>query len=143
MEVLTISGVGINPFSVRGIEQSYAPIDERSQNVRTINGMLIDVGDDAFNKLVTTIACEDMQSPLFDGIYPGKEVVIECVADLGYDTATGQSATRPIVTGSQRQQGSSTIWLYKPILTCLIDEIETDAELWGKVYAWTLVASEK
>lgn len=143
IEQLTITGAGQpNPYSIRGLVQELRPIGERSQVRRTINAAAVDVGNAAFDKFESTLACEDMSAPVFEGVFPGKQLTIECVCDLGYDTAAGGSPARPVVPGTDRIIGGGTIHLYRPIITFLVVDWEMEAEVWGKVYAWALELTE-
>lgn len=103
---LTLSGIGIVPFSARDISESLSAIDGGSLR-RTINGTLTDLTLTAFQKFRVTISGQDIQPPAFDGVWRGKEVTVGCVSELGKQltltSGVGSVAIgRKPVTGSGR-----------------------------------------
>ena len=48
--MLTLSGVGVPPYSARGLTQSLEPIDGAAQLRRTVNGALADLSYEPFRK---------------------------------------------------------------------------------------------
>lgn len=113
LTLLKLTGIGVAPYSARGLTQTLAAIDQAAQVRRTINGVLVDLGMAAFQKYKSTISCNDQLPPVCDGVWPGRSVEVECVAELCYVTSGG-SAQRPAVAGSTRVEGALTY--YRPVL---------------------------
>jgi hypothetical protein len=113
LTLLRLTGIGVAPYSARGLSQTIAPIDQAAQVRRTINGVLVDLSLTAFQKYKSSISCNDQLPPVCDGIWPGKTVEVECVAELCYVTAGG-TPQRTAVSGSSRTEGDLTY--YRPVL---------------------------
>ena len=62
-DMLTLSGIGVPPYSARGASQTLEPIQASQQLRRTINGELIDISRAEFRKYRSTISCVDQQPP--------------------------------------------------------------------------------
>ena len=97
--LLKISGVGMSPYAARGLTQTLNPIEQAKDLRRTINGELIDFSVEQFRKYASVISGSDQMPPGVAGIWPGRDVQVECIAELYYVTAGG-SAERPLVAGS-------------------------------------------
>jgi hypothetical protein len=111
--LLEISGMGIAPYSARGLTQTLTPIGAASVQRRTINGALDDLSRDQFRKFASKISCTDQTTPAIDGIWPGMELTVDCVVELV--APTGSPLSRTPVPGSQRMIGAFTA--YRPRLT--------------------------
>lgn len=83
--LLSIDGIDLGPYSTRDLTMTLEPIDQSSQVDRDINGELIDLSESQFQKYRVTISATDQQSPVFAGVFPGTEITITCVPQLGYD----------------------------------------------------------
>ena len=108
--LLRISGVGMSPYAARGLTQTLNPIDQSKDLRRTINGELVDFSVEQFRKYATVISGNDQMPPGIAGIWPGRDVQIECIAELYYVTAGG-SAERLVVVGSERTEGPYTYYV--------------------------------
>lgn len=137
--LLVISGAGIQPYSARGLTQSLTPIDAAKQTRRTVNGNMIDVSAEQFRKYKTTISCTDQNTPALDGIWPGQQVTVDCVATLSYKTAGG-SPSRTVVPGSSYTEGSFTI--FRPRLNMIVMDYDTTEDEYGAVVSWKLDLEE-
>jgi hypothetical protein len=126
---------GVSTYSVRGITQTLTPDGNASRMRRTVNGRLDDLGDTNFRKYVSTISCRDTDSPALSGVWPGMAVVVDCIVELCYLTASG-SAQRTVVSGSSRVSGLFTF--YRPQLTMRVSNYSIDKDEWGAVVGWTL-----
>lgn len=135
--LLTLSGVGVAPYSARGLSQSLEPISQASQLVRTINGALIDISAPQFRKYRSSISCSDHQAPALSGIWPGMEVTVECVCELGIGDG---SAERPAVTGSTYTDGGITY--YRPVLQMRVTGFNQTKDEYGHVTSWQLDLEE-
>lgn len=136
---LMIFGMGISPYSARGLTQTLVPIEAAKVLRRSINGALYDLSFDQFRKYQSKITCEDQATPAIDGIWPGAEVTVYCVAELSRLTDT-EGPARPVVPGSERVDGAFTF--YRPILDMRVIAFETGLAEWDADYNWTLELEE-
>lgn len=137
--LLTLSGVGIAPFSARGLTQTLEPIDASTQLKRTVNGALVDLSYEPFRKYKSTISCQDQEPPAIDGIWPGLEVEVGCVAELSFATG-GSGPARPAVDASSRTDGAFTF--YRPILTMRVTGFSVSRDEYGAAVSWQLQLEE-
>lgn len=137
--LLSFSGIGVPPYSARGLNQTLEPIDIAASMRRTVNGVLKDISFDGFHKYKTTIACTDQRVPAVDGVWPGKQIVVDCVQELCYLTAGG-APSRPVVSGSSRTEGDYTY--YRPQLTMLVATFSTSKDEYGADVGWTMTLEE-
>lgn len=146
--LLVISGVGIPPYSARGITQTFQPIAASVSMRRTVNGALKDISDPLFQKYATTISCSDMDSPAIDGVWPGLQVSVDWVAELAVEgefeeTSEGVSEGslgRTPVPGSVRVADGFTF--YRPRMTMLITSHNVNRDEWGAVTGWSMALEE-
>lgn len=136
--VLTITGVGVPPYSARGLRQSLEPIGAAASLRRTVNGALVDIGASQFRKYRTSISGEDQDPPAIDGIWPGLEVEIGCIAEIATDSPSG--GDRNAVPGSERTSGGFTV--YRPRLIMLITNFNVDKDEYEAITGWRLDAEE-
>jgi hypothetical protein len=137
--LLTLSGDGMPPFSVRGITQTLKPIDAAKSLKRTVNGVLRDLSASQFKKYNSTISCSDQQSPAFDAVEIGQILTVGCVEELSYKTSGGSPA-HPVVSGSSRVEGSYTF--YRPSLTMMVTGKTQSRDEYGAAESWTLELEE-
>jgi hypothetical protein len=137
--LLVISGPGIAPYSARGLTQTLDPIDASGVLARTVNGALINLSPAQFQKYKSEISCTDVEGPALDGVWPGMVLGVDCVAELGYHTATG-SAGRPVVAGSERTSGAWTY--YRPHLDMRVVSYTVSRDEYAHTIAWTLMLEE-
>lgn len=135
--LLTLTGIGVAPYSARGLSQSLEPISQAANMVRTVNGTLIDISAPQFRKYRSTISCSDQQAPPLAGVWQGKQVVVECVAELGVGDGTPD---RDRVAGSTYTDGG--IEYYRPILTMLVTNHSQTRDEYGAATNWTLELEE-
>jgi len=138
-DVLTLSGIGVPPYSARGASQTLEPIEAARQLRRTINGALIDLSRPEFRKYRSTISCADQQPPAIDGMWPGQVLTVGCIAELSYRTSAGGPA-RPVVSGSSRVEGDYTF--YRPSLTMRVVSFSQDTDEYGATVSWSLELEE-
>ena len=138
-DVLTLSGIGVPPYSARGASQTLEPIGSSQQLRRTINGELIDISRAEFRKYRSTISCVDQQPPAIDGVWPGRVLTMGCISELSYLTAGGAPA-RPLGSGSARTEGDYTF--YRPSLTMRVVAFSQDTDEYGAVVSWSLQLEE-
>jgi hypothetical protein len=136
MADLVIAGIGLPAASIRGVTQTLEPIAPSAQLMRTVNGTLVDVSASAFRKYASTIRCADQAPPALDGIWPGQQVTVDCVAELVY--AEGGSAERTVAS---RRTDSGYVY-YRPRLTMRVLSFEIDRDEWGAAVGWTMTLEE-
>lgn len=136
---LSLSGVGVPPYSARGLKQSYAPIQQSSQLRRTVNGALVDLGLEEFQKFSSTISCTDQQPPACDGVWPGRQITVDCLFHLCYKTSGG-TPSRTVVSGSSYTDGDYTF--YRPQLTMMVVSYNVDEDEWGAEVGWSMQLEE-
>jgi hypothetical protein len=137
--LLTLAGVGVPPYSARGLTQTLEPIEASVQLRRTVNGALADLSDALFRKYKSTIACQDQEPPAVDGVWPGQIVIVECVAELCFVTAVGSPARVP-VADSERVDGVFTF--YRPILTMRVTGFSVTRDEYDSAVSWQLQLEE-
>lgn len=137
--LLRISGVGMSPYAARGLTQTLNPIEQAKDLRRTINGELIDFSVEQFRKYASVIGGNDHRPLGVTGIWPGRNVQVECVAELYYVTAGG-SAERPLVTGSERTEGPYTY--YRPVLNMRVVDFNQSFDEWDAQVSWSLTLEE-
>lgn len=130
---------GIPLYSARDLEQSLDPIKQSEQTRRTVNGTLVDLSVDKFQKYESKIRCTDIEGPALNGIYPGMTLTVDCVAELVYRTGSG-SPTRTVVPGSVRTVGAFTI--YRPRLTMMVTSLEQRLGEYEHEVRWELELEE-
>lgn len=139
--LLVLTGLGIPPYSARGVKQQLLPIAASANMRRTVNGTLVNLSPGQFEKYATTITCDDMNSPACDGIFPGQVVTVDCVSELAYLTEGG-SPQRPVVDGSSRTVGPWTF--YRPRLEMMLTApIDVTTDEWGAAVAWSMTLEER
>lgn len=136
---LVISGLNLPPHSIRGATQTLEPIEQASQTARTINGTLIDISNSAFRKYRSEISCTDQVPPAFNNIYPGTQLTVSCIAELCYLTSGG-SASKSVVSGSSRTDGSYTF--YRPQLTMMLLSFNYETDEYGASVNWSMQLEE-
>lgn len=137
--LLVLSGMGIPPYSARGLTQTLEPIDGAVDLRRTVNGALIDLSVAAFRKYKSTITCADQQAPALEGIWPGQQLIVNCVAELAYETMSA-APDRTVVGGSEREENGFTF--YRPRLTMRVVGFSVSKDEWGAVNSWQLQLEE-
>lgn len=125
--VLVITGVGLSPFSARGVTQTYAVIDAAKNFRRTVNGNLKSLSPAQFKKYSCSITFNDTDTPALDGIFIGDEVIVDWVQEFSFVTAGG-SPSREVVEGSERIEGDVTF--YRPRMTMLVKDFSGSTPEW-------------
>jgi len=137
--VLDIAPFGVPPYSIRGASEDLEPIDAASAYRRTINGTLVDLAHDQFQKFKVTITCSDQQAPALDNVWPGQEVTVNCITELCYLTGVG-SASRYAVSGSLREEGDFTF--YRPVLDMMVLSYTQSRDEYGNTVSWSIELEE-
>lgn len=131
---------GLPQYAARGIAQTLFPIPAAAQARRTVNGTLVNIAATQFQKYGSTITCRDMDHPIPDDLWPGDTVTVDCIIELKYETTTDGSASRTVVSGSERTEDEYTY--YRPRLTMLILDFRIDHDEYGYEIGWTLELEE-
>lgn len=137
--LLSISVMGLPPYSIRGVTQTLQPIAAAGSLRRTINGVLTDLSQSQFRKYASSLSCSDVDPPAFDGIWQGQTVVVDCVVELCYPTSSA-GPSRTVVPGSEREADGFTF--YRPRLTMKVVSLNVSKDEWGAVNGWQLDLEE-
>lgn len=141
LTVLRLTGVGVPPYSARGLVQTLTPIEAARSLQRTINGRLVDTSFEGYRKFGSTIVGRDQQPPIM--MWPGRRVLVDCITELavsGDQTSETVIDGRPVVAGSARLDSGFTI--YRPQLNMLVVDLSVDKDEWGAVVSWSLSLEE-
>ena len=137
--ILVLSGVGVPRWSARGLTQTLSPIEQAGNFSRSINGTLMDLSAEQFQKFKSTITCTDQRAPAMAGLWPGQEVEVECVCELVHVEDTG-APIRPVVTGSERTEEGFVF--YRPVLQMRVISFETSKDEWAADVPWQMELEE-
>lgn len=137
--VLSLVGMGVPPYSARGLSQTLEPVDGASHVERSINGELLDLGYEPFQKYKSTIRGQDQRPPAVDGVWPGKLLIVDCIAEL---TVYGGPpfGREPVSYDSVREENGYSS--YRPRLTMMVVGFSIDADEWEAGVQWTLELEE-
>jgi hypothetical protein len=136
--LLVLSGIGVPPYSARGLTQTLQPIEAAGSQRRTVNGTLVDLSQAQFRKYRSTIRCGDHEAPALDGIWPGQVVTVNCVAELCCPSV--DTPAKSVVSGSQRTEGSFIF--YRPQLVMQVVGFTMEKDEYGAATSWTLELEE-
>jgi len=138
--VLTLTGIGVPPYSARGLTQTLEPIEQAASLQRTINGVLHDLSPSAFRKYKSTITGSDQRPPACDGVWPGKLVEIDCIVELAYPE--GGTPERAAVSGSSVEDNDGFVY-YRPHLTMMVTSFKLSKDEYGAIIDWTMDLEEQ
>lgn len=146
--ILVLSGMGIPPYSARGLQQTLTHIEQAAGLRRTVNGSLVDLSDPAFRKYASTITGSDIDPPALESAWPGLVLTVDCIPELATpsntETETGteteQVFDRTAVPGSVREEAGFTF--YRPRLSMRVTGFNINRDEWGAVTDWTLQLEE-
>lgn len=136
--VLVLTGIGVHPYSARGLQQTLAPIEEASQIFRTINGELIDFGYMPMQKYKSTITGNDQRAPVVDGVWPGTTVVVDCISTL--TRVEGAPPARTVVAGSEVTEAGYVS--YRPRLTMMVVGFDMQENEYDAGVGWKMELEE-
>lgn len=134
---LVISGALIPPYSIRKATQTWAPIAQQGDLRRTVNGELINLSAPQFEKYASVISCEDQQCPALDGVWKGRVVTVDWIAELAYLTAGG-SPEKTVV--ASRVDGDYTF--YRPRMSMMVVDYKQAFDEYGAKCGWELALEE-
>jgi hypothetical protein len=136
--LLKMSGILVPPFSARGLQQTLEPIDAQANLRRNINGALLNLSAQQFEKYKSTITGNDQKPPSCDGVWAGKSVIVDCVAELC--TPIGNAPIREVVEGSQYDEFGFTF--YRPRLQMMVTGFSIQTNEWQAQVGWTMQLEE-
>ena len=131
---LVLSVGGIPLYSARGLDQTLQPMNAAHVTRRTINGALVDLSVDKFHKYASKITCSDLEAPALDGIFPGMEVTVDCVAEL----VTAGTPNRTVI--DSRTVGAFTV--YRPQLAMMVVGLQQTLSEYTRTVQWELDLEE-
>lgn len=137
--LLVLTGMGVTPYSARGLSQTLEPIAAAAAARRTLNGTLRDVSQPQFQKYKSSVSCTDQDVPALEGVWPGLVLTVECVAELSYLTHSA-GPSRPVVSGSEREADGFTF--YRPQLSMMVTDYSETVDEWGATTQWKLDLEE-
>lgn len=141
MTLLIMTPIGVPLYSARGLTQTLTPVAEaKPPPKRTVNGEARFLGASQMRKYDSVISCSDQNAPPFSGLWPGDDVVVDCVCELSYADVTGATAERTVV-GTERVVGGFK--MYRPRIEFLVVDWEQNFEEYGVTYVWRLTLTEK
>jgi hypothetical protein len=138
LTILDLGAIVLEDGAARGITQTLEPIEAATSLRRTVNGSLVNLAAAQFRKYKSVISGNDQIPPALDDIWPGDQITVECISELGY-TGSGGPA-KSVVTGSSRTEGTTTF--YRPSLSMRVVRIATRTDEWGAVVGWSIELEE-
>jgi hypothetical protein len=138
--LLTISGLGGFQYQARGLSQTLTPISQLKQQLRTINGSLVDVSNPAFRKYASKITCTDVDAPPLDNLWNGMIVEVQCAVSLAYLTGNSGSPYKAVVSGSEYTNGHFTF--YRPVMNMMVMDFSHTFDEWKADNGWSLDLEE-
>lgn len=136
---LAINGLTVPEASARFVRQTLAPISQAGNFRRTVNMQLKNIAPAlAQLKYRTVITCSDINAPIWDQLYIGMAVTIDCVPELFY--ALAGTPAKTVVPNSTRTFGGVN-W-YRPRLSMIITDWGSDDDENARIRNWTLAAEE-
>lgn len=148
--LLVLTGMGVPPYSARGLTMQIQPIDAATSQRRTINAELVDLSDPAFRKYAATISGNDVQAPALEARWPGVALTVDWIHELAVEgtieeltetTESGLLFSKPHVPGSIRHESGFTF--YRPRLVMLVSGFSSTGDEYGANYNWSLSVEER
>jgi hypothetical protein len=137
--LLALDIMALSAWASRGMSQTMEPIDQVADLRRTINGELVNFGDAVFHKYRTTVSGTDQRPPSIDGVWPGQELTIHCMAELSFLTSGG-TAQRYAVAESMREEGDLTF--YRPVLDVMVTAFTQNYDEYKAEWQWSITFEE-
>lgn len=138
--VLKLVGVGVPPYSARGLSQTLEPIDASIHIERTINGELINLGYDPMRKYKSEISGSDQRPPAVDGIWPGHIVTVDCIVTISHPEY-GAFGREPVDYDDSLINEAGYV-TYRPRLTMMVMNFSVDEDEYGAQIGWKLSLEE-
>jgi hypothetical protein len=155
----------LSPFSARECTQTLSPIPQGILR-RTINGMLVCVGNRGHRKFQSTISCKDKAPPAFDELWKGVLLKVGCLQSLTQIvpplTQKVQLERAPLSLTLYEYSGKTWAcdklqdrWItiphkfpggfltYRPLLKMVVKNYFLETDEWGLSVGWTLELEEE
>lgn len=114
--LLSIDSITFPDAAVRGITVTLRP-DNNGSLERDVNGNLVDLTIEEFQKYRASISCSDMEAPDFDGIYKGSGPhTVTLIQNLGVSNTTDGTL----------------------VLSMMVDDFEVSHHEWDATVDWSL-----
>lgn len=136
-----LDSIGLPPYSARGLSQTLEPIQDSTQMRRTVNGKMVNLAGSQFQLYHSTISGNDIDPPAFDGVWPGRILTVDCIAELGYLTTSFSGQQRPSVDSVYRIVGDYTFYRPRLIMMVISPPNMTRAE-WAAQSTWSIELEE-
>lgn len=137
--LLVITGIGIPPYSARGLTQTWGFIPAAKNFRRDVNGDPVNLSPAQFQKYLTSITCTDVNPPAINGIVLGLQVTVDWVEEFSFLTIGGAPA-REVVEGSLRVEGDFTF--YRPRMLMQVRDFSGSVAEWDALTPWQLDLEE-
>lgn len=157
-------GNSLPPFSARECTQTLTLLPQGTLR-RTINGILVHVGNKGHRKFQSTISCKDKASPALDGIWKGDLVKVGCIQSLTQTVPQGIERIQleresvflslydakgklwPVEKEEERWISFSSEFLggfivYRPLLTMVVKHYHLEIDEWNLSVEWSLELEE-
>jgi hypothetical protein len=134
--ILSLSGVGVPPYSARGLTQTLTPIGMATKTRRTINGSLKNLSVSQLQKYVSEISGTDQDPPSMGTNLIGKTIIVDCISEIC--VLTGNVFGRESI--SSRIEGDFTF--YRPRLSMKITNFSQNKDENGATAAWKISLEE-
>ncbi len=157
-------GNSLPPFSARECIQTLTPLPQGTLR-RTINGVLVHIGNKGHRKFQSTISCKDKASPALDGIWKGDLVKVGCIQSLIQTVAEGRGRIQleREAVSLALYDGKGKIWRvekeedrwisfssefpggfigYRPLLTMVVKNYHLETDEWNLSVGWSLELEE-
>jgi hypothetical protein len=138
LTLLNLWGIGVVPYSARGLTQTLEPIDAAGFLRRSINGKLVDLSVAQFQKYKSTITGSDQKPPACSGVWPGKQVTVDCISELVYPEYG--TPERAVVAGSEYEEAGFVF--YRPQLIMRVIGLQVQTDEWQAQVGWTMNLEE-
>lgn len=146
--ILRLTGLGIPPYSARGLRQTLEPVSESVALRRTVNGALHDLSDTVLQKFQSTISGGDQQPPAVEACWPGRLLTVDCIVEFAIEGTVEEPTeeptealfARPYVPGSIRHADGFTF--YRPRLQMRVARWSNDTGEYEAEVGWSLSLEE-
>lgn len=152
LTLLRLVGMGVPPYSARGLTQTLQHIEAATVQRRTINGDLRDLADTVFRKYASTISGADVAPPAVDGVWPGKILTVDCIPRLSQLLDSSTTTEVPTTTEVETQLGRPFVpgsvaiadgfVTYRPRLSMMVTTWTMSEDEWAAGVTWSLGLEE-
>ena len=119
--LLAIDDIDFSSYAVRGITMTLEPIDQAKNLARDCRGQLADISVAQFRQYKVSITCTDHEAPELTDVWPGQDITITCIPNLGAANSTGDVL----------------------IILAKVTSWDTSRDEWAAEIAWHLQAEQR